>query len=202
MSLVQFSLFFAAVLIAYVLVHLRLARFESFLQRLVGPHGSAGLPSLDERLRRLAEVLERRDSAVDRTDIERFENGIAGVHDELREVVEVLSRIERAANVRREASALDAGASGVAGVGLGSVSSGDGQMSHALVVRRAVEATLFAMGYRKLKILTDLEGDHEPGPLDVVVECEREGMPVKGRLQVHGDAVLDMDLRSLHSMFP
>ena len=51
MTPLQFTLFFVALLVGYVLVHLRLVRFEEHLQKL------AGIRGLDDRLRQLDERL-------------------------------------------------------------------------------------------------------------------------------------------------
>ena len=51
MSALQFTLFFVALLVGYVLVHLRLVRFEEHLRKL------AGIRGLDERLAQADRVL-------------------------------------------------------------------------------------------------------------------------------------------------
>ena len=53
MDSLQFSLFFAALLVGYLLVHLRMIRFEEHLQKL------ACIRSLDDRLRSLADSVKQ-----------------------------------------------------------------------------------------------------------------------------------------------
>lgn len=207
MTGLQFSLFFAAILIAYTLVHLRLVRFENYLRRI------SGLQMIDDRLRTLADSLEV-------VDLERVEARLGELHDDLRDVVDGQARIERALASRaavRQAVPGDSGGDGEPDVSseealveLERYRSGGREanpLPGAVVARRAVEVTLFGTGHRKLRILTDLEqaiaDAGGPGQdIEIVVECERDGMPVKGRLVVRGDAVLDVDLRSAHAMFP
>ena len=52
MDVLQFTLFFAALFVGYVLLHVRVARFEGHLEKL------ASLRSIDDRLRQIDDRLQ------------------------------------------------------------------------------------------------------------------------------------------------
>ena len=61
---------------------------------------------------------------------------------------------------------------------------------------------LFRSGYSNLRILTDLRGVTFDGDVEVQVECERKGMPQKGRVLLRNGAVRDVALQTAAPMFP
>ena len=80
MSTLQFGLFFAALLIGYVLVHIRLVRFEKYLREV------SALKVVNERLQGVTDVLSRVDLAA-------VEERLEMIHGRLGELVEQQSRI-------------------------------------------------------------------------------------------------------------
>ncbi len=176
MDLLQFSLFFAALLVGYVLIHLRLVRFELYLKEM------GGIRTLNQRLESLA-------SALERVDLSRVEEMLGQLHDDLRAVQRATHAVEEAvaqagAPAPRVEAAVEAGPASPA--------------------QRAVavtEARLLQLGYGGLRILTDLEGAGD-GDLELQVECERNGMPCKGRVVVRNGAVRDVQIQTVHQAFP
>ena len=89
MSPLQFSLFFAALLVAYILVHVRMVRFEKYLREI------GGIKMLNERLNALSAGLERLrlDRVEEGTAYLRLEGGCQGcamAEVTLRQGVEVM----------------------------------------------------------------------------------------------------------------
>lgn len=83
MTTLQFSLFFAALLVAYLLVHYRLMRFERYLKEI------AGLKLLNERLKSVSDVLER-------VRLDTVEERLGALHEDLGRVEGAVQRVERA----------------------------------------------------------------------------------------------------------
>lgn len=179
MSTLQFSLFFAALLIGYVLIHVRLVRFESHLKEI------AGLKPLNERLKGVSDAMER-------VRVDRVEEHLSQLHDDLVNVLDQLGRLERtlhqdlvqvvpaapiAPPVERDASGGDR-------------------------VRGVVEARLLQLGYRDLRLLTDLTGARLEDRTEVRVEATRQHMPVKGIVTVRNGAVVDVALQTAAQSFP
>lgn len=175
MTTLQFSLFFVALLIGYLLVHVRLAKFETYLKEIVG------LKQLNDRLKGVADAMER-------IRVERLEEGLQLLHEDAQELVERLSRIEKG--------------TGPAGFGDRTQADGGGELSPAERICAAVEERLFQLGYQKLRILTDLRNLRIEDEVEVLVECERRMMPCKGRVVARNGAILDVDVHTVVQMFP
>ena len=173
MDPLQFSLFFVALLVAYFLVHLRLARFETYMREM------AGIKTLNERLQGLVDGMER-------IRLDRVEEGLQQLHEDLVEVQDALQRVEKA---QRSA---DTGPVVIPGV----------EPSAADRVRTAVEGRLLTMGYDNLRLLTDLSAANLDEEVEVRVECTKGGMTYKGLVRTRNGNVLGMDMQSVSVAFP
>lgn len=177
MSTLQFTLFFAGLLIGYVLVHLRLMKFEAYLKEI------SVLKLLNERLSGVAE-------AMDRIKVDNLEEGLQLLHEDAKELAANAVRIERSL-------------SGLGGQGdEGNRTLTSSGQSAAEKVCAVVEERLFQLGYQKPRILTDLRHLHIEDEMEVLVECERQMMPYKGKIKTKNGAILDVDVHSVVSMFP
>ncbi len=184
MSVLQFSLFFIALLVGYVLVHLRLMKFEEHLQRL------RGIESLDNRLEALAEALSK-------LKFERVEQQLDRLHEDLEDLREATGTVREAivqiptpeprvvAPVEDVEPALQSS-----------------PQSTAARVLALVETRLLQLGYRNIEVLSDLANATENGDADVLVECEDGGMAMKGRVQVRNFGIRDVAVQSVAPMFP
>ncbi|MCR9246767.1 MAG: hypothetical protein NXI31_17170 [bacterium] len=188
MTVLQFSLFFVALLVGYVLVHVRLVRFEEHLQKL------AGIRTLDDRLKVLCDALEK-------LKFERIEGHLDRLHDDLEDLREATGNVREAIvqippppPSRVEESSGEAPATAVVAA--------SGPESPAARVLALVETRMLQLGYRNVEVLTDLGSVTEHGDADVQVECEQGGMPIKGRVQVRNFGVRDLALKSVAPMFP
>lgn len=179
MTTLQFSLFFAGLLAAYALVHVRLVRFERYLQEVVG------VKSLNERLERIAQSLER-------VRLERAEQGLAQLHEDLIGVGEALARVERA--TRRSQELTPTVVASAAPVMLESQPSAR--------IRDLVTDRLLSLGYGNLRLLTDLRDASLEDRAEVVVECERNHLGYKGKVVTRNGAVLDVQLQAVTQAFP
>ncbi|MCA8974220.1 MAG: hypothetical protein KDC98_05830 [Planctomycetes bacterium] len=182
MTALQFSLFFVALLVGYVLVHLRLLRFEEHMRKL------AGIRSLDDRLRVLVE-------AIDKLNLGRIEGKLDRLHDDLEELREATQNVQHAVvsiprpeRVRVRESEPSPPQSPVESPG-----------ARVLAI---VETRLLQLGYGNIQVLSDVAVVTDHGDADVQVECERGGMPAKGRVQVRNFGVRDVSLQSVAPMFP
>lgn len=175
MSPLQFSLFFLALVVCYILVHLRLVRFEAWLKEL------AELKQLNERLKQVAEGIER-------VQVGKLEEGLDQLHLDGQDLLSAAKRLELGQTQGRAEQA--------------QAVAQRTELSHAERLLAAVEDRLFQMGYRKLRILTDLRSLPLDEEVEIAVECERNLMPCKGRVRVHNGAVHDVDLHSVVKMFP
>ena len=174
MSLPQFGLFFVALLIGYVLLHLRLVRFEQYLREL------AGVRLLNERLQQMADSLER--SAARSDSGPRFEEVCA----ELRALREAVGRLERVAGEVR----LSAGPPPAP------------RESAQERIRSLVETRLASLGYGRVRIVTDLSGADPNDELDIAVECDRNQVAHKGRVLTAQGVIRDVRLHSVTQSFP
>lgn len=181
MDALQFSLFFVALLVGYVLVHLRLARFEVHMQKL------AGIGALDDRLRLLVETIEK-------LRLERIEAHLERLHEDLQDLREATTEVQDAVVRIPMATvvAADAGSPVVI----------PRQESEGSRVLALVETRLLQLGYSNIQVLSDLSLARADGDVEVQVECERGGMPAKGRVQLRNGAVRDVALQTVAQMFP
>ncbi|MCB9887269.1 MAG: hypothetical protein H6838_17395 [Planctomycetes bacterium] len=182
MDLLQFSLFFVALLVGYVLVHLRLARFEEHMQKL------AGIRTLDERLRILAESFEK-------LRLDKLEQQLERLHDDLVDLREATTDVRQAVYEIPQPTVVHAAA--VEAAGVAPIVESPGARVLALVETRLVQ-----LGYGKIQVLTDLSEVRAEREVEVHVECERAGMSTKGRVVVRNGAVRDVILQNVATMFP
>lgn len=189
MDALQFSLFFVALLVGYFLVHLRLVRFEEHLQRL------AGLRSIDDRLRVVDERLVALVEAVDGKRLDRIEAKLDRLHDDLEDLREATGEVRHAV-VQIPAPVAPTASADLAAAGAVARENGGGRIG------AVVESRLLQLGYGNLNILTDLAALRSDREVEVQVECERGGMPAKGRVVVRNGSVRDVLLQSVAHMFP
>lgn len=190
MDALQFSLFFVALLVGYVLVHLRLVRFEEHLQKLSGIRGlDDRLRALDDRLRLLAE-------SMDKLRGDRIEGQLERLHDDLEDLREATADVRHAV-VQIPQPVLAAPSDVPAMVAAAAPVESNGERLIGIVERR-----LLQLGYREVQILSRLEDARLDQDLEVQVECERGSMPVKGRVRVVNGAVRDVAMQTVTQMFP
>ncbi len=185
---VEFALFFVALLVGYVLVHVRLARFEEHLQKL------AGIRGLDDRLRALDDRLAKLAESFDKIRLDRVESHLDRLHDDLEDLREATGDVQHAV-VQIPAPVVQATPEPV--VVERSPMESPTQRFLALVEKRLLE-----LGYHDIDVLTDLGRLDLDRDVEVVVEAQRGGMPVKGRVQVRNGSVRDVALQSVVTMFP
>lgn len=190
MDTVQFALFFAAILVGYVLVHLRLVRFEEHLQKL------AGIRSLDDRLRGLDERLEQLATAFGKVRIDRLEAHLERLHEDLEDLRETTRSVQQAVVEIPQPTVVTAEPTVIHAPAPSPVES-PRQRLLALV-----ETRLLQLGYGNLTVLSELRDDALDGDVEVVVEAERGTMPVKGRVLVRNGAVRDVAMQTVVQMFP
>lgn len=179
MDTLQFSFFFAALLIAYILVHLRLSRFETYLQEVTR------LKVLNERLKGVSDLMER-------VRLERVEALLEQLHGDLEELRDTTSSAARS-TARAIAS--------IGNIETVHTVSDSPVASPGARIRALIEERLFALGYGNLRILTDLHDASMDEQLDVVVECDKNHMPMKGRVTTRNGAVQDVQLQSAAQTF-
>jgi len=189
MDAVQFSLFFVALLVGYLLVHLRLIRCETHLQKL------AGIRALDDRLRSLDERLARLSEVFEKFRGDRIEAQLERLHEDLEDLHEVTGSVRQAV-VQIPAPTSQVLASLPATPAPAAVEDPIGR------VCAVVETRLLQLGYGRIQILTDLTGLASVADVELQVEAERNGMPMKGRVTVRNGAVRDVALQSVVQMFP
>ncbi len=177
----QFSLFFVALLVGYVLVHLRLARFEEHMQKL------AGIRTLDERLRMLVESLEK-------LRIDKVEQQLDRLHEDLVDLREATSGVRQAVYEIPQPTIVQSAAEPSAVPAF--------VESPGMRVLALVETRLLQLGYGKIVVLTDLADLRTDREVEVLVECERGGMPTKGRVLVRNGSVRDVAMQNASTMFP
>jgi hypothetical protein len=182
MDALQFSLFFAALLIGYVLIHVRIARFEQHLEKLTL------LRSVDDRLRQLDDRVQLLGQSVDRIRVERVEAQLERLHDDLQDLRELAASVQPA----------------TVPVPTPAVAQGGEPVAEAPAARivAAVENRLLQLGYRDVQILSDLQRLEPSVDAELQVECWRGGMPSKGRVLVRNGAVRDVAVQTVTQMFP
>ena len=178
MSTLQFSLFFIAIVVGYVLIHLRLVRFEAYLQRQPAPKAQ------EDRLQTVAD-------SVAHVRLESIEDRLARQHDEL------LAALERLVVACREVGGERLPAQRVSEpIVVPRAAAG------AELLRSLVETRLLQLGYGDLRIVSDLSGIEVGERADLRVEALRDQMPFKGVVTVRNGAVVDVALRSAAQSFP
>jgi hypothetical protein len=187
MSALQFSLFFAAVVVAYVLVHLRLVRFEGWLRQI------GELRSLNERLDGVVRSMER-------VRLDRIETGLGQLHDDADGNREELRQV--AALLRAQLAVLEQIVGAKFPSTAAPVVAAAPDSDAASRIRAVVEARLLDLGYRDLRILSDLVGVGLAERTEVRVEATRHHMPQKGIVAVRNGAVVDVSLQSAAKSFP
>jgi hypothetical protein len=175
MDPLQFTLFFVALVVGYILVHLRLVRFEAHLREI------AGLRQLNERLQGVSDALQRISLATveDRLDL---------ACAELNELSQAAARIERALAERRSDPVV--------------VAAPPRAGSAPERVREAVESKLAALGYSNVQILTDLSGVSLDDDAELTVECDKQHIVHKGKVMTGGGGVRDVRLQDITRSFP
>jgi hypothetical protein len=187
----QFSLFFVALVVGYVLVHLRLVRFEEHLQKLGGIRG------LDDRLRALDERLGKLAETFDRIRVDRVEDGLDRLHEDLQDLRETTASVQHA--VVQIPPPAPAPAPPPAPAPAPAEPELEGATERLLAL---VESRLLQLGYHDIDVLTDLERADASREVELLVECWRGGMPVKGRVLVKNGSVRDVAMQSVATMFP
>ncbi|MEM7205529.1 MAG: hypothetical protein AAF628_35055 [Planctomycetota bacterium] len=172
MSPLQFALFFAALLICYVLVHLRLTKFETYLREI------SGLRLLNERLQGVSDALKR-------VTVDGVEARLDQIAAELVQIRTLADRLERAAPVRAPVEV-----------------ESESRESGAERLRREVIQHLEAAGYRNVRIVTAIGESESAEPLELAVECDRQQIAHKGKVLTAAGAVADVRLRSVTQSFP
>ena len=179
MTNLQFSLFFAALVLGFLLVHRRLLRISDQLRDLTALRG------LDERIAQNAEMAQ---------DVARvaIAESVREVRKDLNALIQAVERVEAVGTRAQQpqiVSPLPAGAA-------------DAAPAASDRIRAAIEQRLLALGYGDLRILSDLSRATLDEDLEVLVECDRNGMPHKGKITTRNAAVRDVELQSVAPMFP
>jgi hypothetical protein len=196
MDAVQFSLFFVALLVGYVLVHLRLVRFEDHLAKL------AGIRGLDDRLRALDDRLRMLGESFDKLRLDRVENQLGRLHDDLEDLRDATSLVRQAV-VEIPAPVVPAvPAAAPAAAPIVYERAAAPSESPAARLATMVETRLLQLGYREVQILTDLSTVPADAELELQVECTRGNMPAKGRVLIRNGSVRDLAMQTVAPMFP
>lgn len=195
----QFSLFFAALLVGYLLLHLRVVRFEEHLR------GLATLRSIDDRLASLQVQLPTAGPVAVGAE---GANGAAAAAEALPRIEAQLQRLHEDLEDLRETVARASEQLGEAIVRIPQPGSGSAEAGPAAAVtagervRAVVETRLLQMGFSSLRLLTDLQHATLDGDVEVQVEAERRHMPVKGRVLVRNGAIRDIAMQTVAPTFP
>jgi len=172
MSPLQFSLFFVALLVAYILMHVRLVRFERYLREI------SGLKQLNDRMAGVSDVLKR-------LSVHSLEDRVDQVHGELRQLVAAVGRMERAL---RDHTTVEP----VIGA----------EVPYGARLRAMIEERLIDNGFTDIRIVTDLGQTQPEQEVEVMVECQKDQVAHKGRLLVAAGSILRVNLRSVTQSFP
>jgi len=189
MSPLQFTLFFVALLVGYVLVHLRMVRFEEHLQKL------AGIRSLDERLKSLDDCVRALAESVDKKGMGRVTEQLDRLHDDLEDLREAT---ERAAETTVQIPSVAPSEAG--DVPVAERAARNETPANRIVA--VIETRLLQLGYRNLRLLGDLTGAQFTDEVEVQVEAERNGMPCKGRVVMRNGSVSDVHVQPVTQAFP
>jgi hypothetical protein len=173
MDMLQFALFFAAVVIGFLLVFMRTAKTLTLLQELVR------LRAVEDRLKTIEQVVQTLRSQLPIAAVQESLEALRAIRDRIGQLGEVAVSKVVEIPVPAEAAARPVE-----------------------TVRALVENRLFGMGYHRVHILSDLPERHSPDEFSVLVECQRDEVAFKGHLVVKNGAVLDVQLSSVLQMFP
>ncbi len=69
-------------------------------------------------------------------------------------------------------------------------------------IQSVVETRMLDLGYSNLRLLTDLSTVTLEEQLEVLVECERDHMPCKGRVTTRNGAVVEVNITTASKSFP
>ena len=192
MTPLQFSLFFAALLVGYVLVHLRMIRFEEHLQKL------AGIRSLDDRLRSLDDRVHKMTESMAKVSMERVSAQLERLHEDLEDLREATTDVRQAVVQIPTPAVVTVAAED------GSITDRAATIAESPATRivALIETRLLQLGYRHLRLLGDLSGAQMADEIEVQVEVERNGMPYKGRVVMRNGSVHDVNVQSVAQAFP
>ena len=179
MDALQFSLFFVALLVGYVLLHMRLVRYEAYLREL-------------QEIRAATERLHQQLAAAGEPKLGRVEGQLDRLHADLQELRKALAEVGEQVASTPEAPPVVLPAMAPAVL----------HEPPARRLREVVETRLQQLGYSRVQVLTDLKGASVEGDLEVQVECERNQMVSKGRILLRNGAVRDVAMQSVANMFP
>lgn len=171
--LLQFSLTFVTLVVLTLVLYLRLARYEAYLQA-----EKEGMKNLNDQLQKLVEGL----GAL----------GTRRVEDQLGEIGELLSAIR---------DGLDRAPASVPAA-VGSLGDAPVKHRAPAGLVDVVEAKLYNLGYNRVTVVTDLRDADASEPIRVVVEAERDGSMHKGHLILHGTAVTEFEMQPNYTTFP
>jgi len=190
MTPVQFGLFFAALLVGYALVHLRLIRFEEHLQKL------AGISNLEDRLRSVEDQVRVIAESAAKGGVERVSAQLERLHEDLEDLREATTKVRQAVVQipRLPAGSRDKGAA----------TSRDAVQAEPPATRivALIETRLLQLGYRHIRLIGNLADAQMADEIEVQVEAERNGMPFKGRVLMRNGSVHDVNVQSVAQSFP
>lgn len=173
------GLFLGGLLVGYLLLSVRLARFERHLAEL------AGLKVLGERVEQLAQQMDHLRPDRVETLLERIHEDLQRLQDTNEALGQTIQRAATQAVVAAEPSVVMSRPE-----------------SAAERVRALVEVRMLHLGYTNLRILSDLTMATMEGDFEVQVEGERNQMPCKGRVALRNGSVRDVSMQSAATMFP
>jgi len=173
MTTIQFGLFIAAVLIGFGLIYLQLLRFQTHLRDV------SALKGVNDRLQGVSDALAR-------MNLTNVEERLELILNQLSQLGGSCKRLERAVEQSRELAA----------------PAGAAAESPAERIRALVETRLFSLGYRRLRLLTDLSSAKIADEVEVVVECEKNQMTHKGKVVACNGEIRDVSLQSVTQAFP
>lgn len=188
MDSLQFALFFAALLVGYVLVHLRMIRFEEHLEKL------SGIKGLDDRLRSLDDRVKQMAESTAKVSMERVSVQLERLHEDLEDLREATTEVKQAVVQIPTPAAREKGGAAERGP--------VNPESPATRIVALIETRLLQLGYRHIRLIGNLAGAQMADEIEVQVEAERNGMPFKGRVVMRNGSVHDVNVQSVAQAFP
>ena len=173
------GLFLSGLLVGYLLLSVRLARFERHLAEL------SGLKVLGERVEQLAQQMDHLRPDRVETLLERIHEDLQRLQDTNEALGQTIQRAASQTVVTAEPAIVMSRPE-----------------SAAERVRALVEVRMLHLGYSNLRILSDLTMATMEGDFEVQVEAERNQMPCKGRVALRNGSVRDVSMQSAATMFP